>query len=420
MTDVLVRKMEEKGRELGLGRLGICRPSPSGHLDFYRAWLDRGFHGEMGYLSRTDSVLRRGDLRRTMEGVRSVVVVAQEYFQDDSPGVPEDRSRGVVARYARGEDYHQVLKGRLLDLLEWVRREAGAGQPPREVRGFAYVDTGPILERELAQRAGLGWFGKNTLLIHPRRGSYFFLGLLLLDLELPSTEAFREEHCGSCEACLDACPTGALLGRDGNGAPVMDAGRCISYLTIELRGPIPMGLRPAIGNRIFGCDICQEVCPWNRKYAEPSVEPAYRARRGPGDRQWSPSTGMGGTPTAGATRSDTDGPELVELMGLTEEAFSARFSGSPIKRAKRRGLLRNVAVALGNWGSREAVPALSRALDDPEPLIRGHAAWALGQILARVGIPGDGGFEVAEALLFRLHVEEDPWVEAELEVALRG
>jgi epoxyqueuosine reductase len=176
----------------------------------------------------------------------------------------------------------------------------------------------------------------------------------------------------------------------------MDARRCISYLTIELKGPIPLELRPLMGNRIFGCDICQEVCPWNLKFGKPSQEPAYESS------------------------FQTDGPSLVDLMVLSEEEFSIRFSGSPIKRAKRRGLLRNVAVALGNWGQSEAVPALARALDDPEPLIRGHSAWALGQILARVGIPGDGGFEVAEALLFRLFVEKDPWVEEEIDAALRG
>lgn len=385
-----------KTRNLGLDALGICRPDPSNHLTCYREWLARGFNGEMGYLAREDAVARRGDLRRTMAEVRSVVVVAQGYCQEDPPGVPEDRSRGVVARYARGEDYHDVLKGRMLDLLGWLRSEARETGLAEEVRGFAYVDTGPILERELARRGGLGWFGKNTMLIDPRRGSYFFLGTLLLDLELPLSEPFEEDRCGSCRACLDACPTGALLGRDGSGAPLMDARRCISYLTIELKGPIPSELRSGIRNRIFGCDICQECCPWNVKFAQASAEPAFQ-----------PSP-------------DTDGPALIELMGLTEEEFATRFSGSPIKRAKRRGFLRNVAVALGNWGGREAVPALARALDDPEPLIRGHAAWALGRILSSVGIPGDGGFEVAEALLFRLHVEDDPWVEEELEAALRG
>ena len=289
-----------------------------------------------------------------------------------------------------------MMKDRLHDLLAWLHREVKARKLGGGVRGFPYVDTGPILERELGVRAGLGWFGKNTMLLHPRRGSYFFLGLLLVDLPLPPDPPFAADRCGSCEACLRACPTGALLGRDESGAPVIDARRCISYLTIELKGPIPKELRPAMGNRIFGCDICQEVCPWNRKFARAGGESGYEA--GP----------------------DTDGPALVELMGLSDEEFGARFSGSPIKRAKRRGFLRNVAVALGNWGSRDAVPVLTQALDDPEPLVRGHAAWALGRILEKLGIPGDGGFVVSEALLGRLGVEEDGWVREELEAALRG
>jgi epoxyqueuosine reductase len=393
MTDSsrLSRSIKEEARRLGFDLLGITSPETSGHLAFLEEWLDLHYHGEMHYLEREDSLQRRADLRRTQESVRTVLVVGHDYYQEDPPGVPEDPSRGVVARYARGEDYHLVMKSRLEELRTWLEGEVG-----EPVEGRAYVDTGPILERELGQRAGLGWLGKNTMLIHPRRGSYFFLGILLLDLDLPTDPPFAADRCGSCVACLDACPTGALLGRNADGAPVMNARRCISYLTIELKGPIPRELRSSIGNRIFGCDICQEVCPWNRKFAEPSAEPAYRA--GP----------------------DTDGPALVALMGLTEDDFAARFSGSPVKRTKRRGLLRNVAVALGNWGAPEAVPVLIAALEDSEPLVRGHAAWALGEILGRAGIPGDGGFEVAEALLFRLHEEEDPWVEEELEAALRG
>ena len=398
----LLRRLERRAAESGLSLLGACSPGPSAHLSRYRAWLEQGFHGEMRYLDRRDAVARRGNLALTSPGVRAVLVLGQTYHQADPPGAPGDPSRGIVARYARGQDYHQVLKHRLEELLDWLREEAPSEGFASDIRGMAYVDTGPILERELAQRAGLGWFGKNTMLIHPRKGSYFFLGILLLDLDLPSTDPFARDHCGTCRACLEACPTGALLGREESGAPVMDARRCISYLTIELKGPIPTDLRAGIGNRIFGCDICQEVCPWNVKFAEPSKEPAYRA--GP----------------------DTDGPALVELMGLSDEEFSARFSGSPIKRAKRRGFLRNVAVALGNWLSAadhrppEAVEALLAALDDHEPLIRGHAAWALGEILARVGIPGDGGHVVAEALLGRLDVEEDEWVREELEAGLRG
>jgi epoxyqueuosine reductase len=396
MREEFSAALSREALRLGFSRFGISDGSPSQHMAVYRDWVDRKLHGDMGYLAREDSVARRGDLRLTMEEVRSVVVVAQEYFQEDPPGVPDDPSRGVVARYARGVDYHHLLKARLQELLAWSRAEVLQKGLAQELRGFAYVDTGPILERELAGQAGLGWFGKNTMLIHPRLGSYSFLGVLLLDLELPPTAPFGEDRCGSCQRCLDECPTGALLGRTAAGAPLMDARRCISFLTIENKGPIPRDLRKGLGNRIFGCDICQEVCPWNRKFAEVTSEASFMAG------------------------SDTDGPGLVELMGLSEEEFSVRFSGSPIKPAKRRGLLRNVAVALGNWGSREAVPVLVAALEDEEPLIRGHSAWALGRTLSRVGIPGDGGFEVAEALLFRLHEEEDPRVVEEIEEALRG
>jgi len=396
MMDRLVRDLRSEASRLGFQGLGICSPVKSHHLGLFRAWLDRSFHGEMAYLGRPDAVIRRGDLRGTMEDVRSLVVVSQNHYLPDSPGMPEDPARGVISRYARGEDYHDLLKDRLRELLGWLQKEAKRRRLAWKIRGLTYVDTGPILERELGERAGLGWFGKNTMLIHPKRGSHFFLGVLLLDLPFPPDAPFSRNYCGSCDRCLDACPTGALLGRDEEGAPIMDARRCISYLTIELKGPIPRDLRSRMGNRIFGCDICQEVCPWNGKFAEPTKETRFQA--GP----------------------DTDGPSLMELMGLSDDEFGARFSGSSIKRAKRCGFLRNVAVALGNWGSRDAVPVLARALDDSEPLIRGHAAWALGQILNRVGIPGDGGFEVAEALLFRLSVEEDSWVEKELEEALRG
>jgi len=391
---MLAEELRAEALRLGFQDAGIASPNPTDHGGVFMEWIRRGFQGEMGYLARPGAVTRRLDLRETMEDVRSVVVVTQNYFQPDSVGVPNDEARGVVARYARGEDYHYVMKGRLQELLGWIDGAAQSRGLAEEVKGFVYVDTGPILERELAERAGLGWFGKNTLLIHPKRGSYFFLGFLLLDLPLPVGTPLEIDRCGSCEACLDACPTGALLGRDEAGAPVMDARRCISYLTIELKGPIPRGLRQAVGNRIFGCDICEEICPWNHRFAQVGTEPAYRAS------------------------SDTDGPVLMDIMRLGNEEFATRFSGSPVKRAKRRGFLRNVAVALGNWGSREAVGVLAQALDDPEPLIRGHAAWALGRILDRVGMPGNGGYEVAEALLFRLDAEYDPWVEEELEMAL--
>jgi epoxyqueuosine reductase len=375
----VTERIRQKAREMGFGAVGFAPAHASAYGDAYARWIGEGMHGEMAYLAREDAVARRRDPAVLVPGARSAVVVAMEYFNADAePAAPADPSRGIVARYARNHDYHELMKGRLIALQDWIHAEL------LPVQGRAYVDTGAVLERELASRAGLGWFGRNTMLIQPRRGSYWFLGVILLDVELAYDEPFAKDHCGSCQACVSACPTGALLGRDETGAPRMDARRCISYLTIELRGPIPRELRPLIGNRVYGCDICQEVCPWNR-FATPSAEEAFLAREG------------------------LDGPSLVEWMTMTQEEFSARFKGSPIKRAKRRGLLRNVAVALGNWGSPEAVPALAVALNDEEPLVRGHAAWALGRV----------GTEAArQALRGRAEVEADAWVREELAAAL--
>jgi epoxyqueuosine reductase len=365
-----------RAREMGFGAVGVAPVRPSDYGDAYTRWIGDQMHGEMAYLAREDAVAKRRDPAVLVPGVRSAVVVAMEYYNADAH--PADPSRGIVARYARNLDYHELIKERLIALQDWINAEL------LPVRGRAYVDTGAVLERELAQRAGLGWAGRNTMLIQPRRGSYWFLGVILLDGELAYDAPFAKDHCGTCSACVDACPTSALLGRDEAGAPRMDARRCISYLTIELRGPIPRDLRPLIGNRVYGCDICQEVCPWN-SFATPSTEEAFLAREG------------------------LDGPSLIEWMTMTREEFSARFKGSPIKRAKRRGLLRNVAVALGNWGAPEAVPALAVALHDEEPLVRGHAAWALGRI----------GTEAArQALRGREEGEEDAWVREEIALAL--
>ena len=310
-----------------------------------------------------------------------MVVVGLEYLADPAPEADPVPGAGIVARYARGQDYHGVIERRLLTLLD---RIATSAEVP--VIGRAYVDTGPLLERELGSRAGLGWLGKNTMLIHPRRGSWFFLGALLLDLYLEPDEPFEGDHCGTCNRCLDACPTGALLGRDPSGAPVMDARRCLSYLTIEQRGPVPRELRPAIGDRIYGCDICQDVCPFNGpKFVRPTTEPAL------------------------LPRPETLRPRLIELMEMDEAGWNRFSRGTAIRRARRSGFLRNVAIALGNWGAPEAVPALVRALEDSEPLVRGHAAWALG----RIGTPG-----ARSALAKRLDAEADDWVRAELEAAL--
>jgi epoxyqueuosine reductase len=429
-------RLKAKAAELGFALVGIAGPELSRHTAFYRAWIERGAHGEMAYLERPDAVSRRADLHGTLPSVRSVVVVGHEYATDGRAGSVEDPAAGVIARYARGRDYHKVLDNKLRALLAWLREEERL-----DVQGRAYVDTGPILERELAQRAGLGWFGKNTMLIHPRRGSWFFLGCLLLDLPLLPDEPLAADHCGTCARCLEACPTGALLGRDAQGAPVMDATKCISYLTIEQRGAIPRELRARIGNRVFGCDICQEVCPFNQKFAEPAREPAFAARgpgelpigvepdgprgkgaaggrpevrRGdPGGRGAPPQLESSPPPGAAPWHPGTLSPKLIDLMAtaLDEPSWELFSRGSAIRRAGRAGFARNVAVALGNWGSEAAVPVLETALRDPEPIVRHHAAWALGRIRVATA---------AVALAQRLNAEADDFVRDEILLALNG
>lgn len=401
-SDTLRRGLEAEAAELGFSMVGVAAPDPSDHVPFYREWIEEGLHGEMEYLARKDAVARRADLSITLEGVRSVVVVAHEYYTKDDPDAVADPSRGIIARYARGADYHRVVKGKLKALGRWIDERVEGG-----VEARSYVDTGPILERELARRAGLGWFGRNTMLIHPKRGSYFFLGALLLDVDLEPSEPFQIDHCGSCHACLDACPTGALLGRDEHGAPVIDARRCISYLTIEHDGPIPEELRPLMGNRIYGCDICQEVCPFNVRFAEETAEPRYAAR-GPGELP----VGVEPDPSfPSAGHPGTASPPLQDLLAtaLDEAAWDSFSRGSALRRAGRSGFARNVCVALGNWASSEAVPSLACALSDPEPLVRGHAAWALGQ----VGSPA-----AVSALEERSEIESDSSVTQEISRAL--
>ncbi|MBA4157989.1 MAG: tRNA epoxyqueuosine(34) reductase QueG [Gemmatimonadetes bacterium] len=386
----LTARIRERAQELGFDAVGFAPLGRSEHGDAYARWVEAGHAGEMGYLAREDAVAKRRDPSLVLPGGRSAVVVAKGYSGEaEQPDALHDPSRAIFARYARGDDYHEILKPRLIELQEWIGREV------TPVGGRAYVDTGPVLERELAARAGLGWFGKNTMLIQPQRGSYYFLGVILLDVPLPADPPFEREHCGTCTRCLDGCPTGALLGRDASGAPRMDARRCISYLTIELKGPIPRELRPLIGNRIYGCDICQEVCPHNNtRFVQITSEEAFWPRQG------------------------VHGDRLIELMEMDQAEFARRFKNSPVKRAKRRGLLRNVAVALGNWGAPEAVPVLLAALQDDEPLIRGHAAWALGRIAFRSDCPPDAVSACIAAAERRLSGEKDEWVREELSLAL--
>lgn len=324
--------------ELGFDSCRIASAAAPRHAEEFRAWLRDGAAGEMEWLER--GAEKRGDPDKILPGVRSIVVVALNYWQGAQPG----RQRtGRIARYAWGDDYHDVMLEKLEKLNAFLTELGG--------RQKSYVDTGPILERDHAAAAGIGWHGKSTMLIDSKLGTWFFLGEILTTLEL-EPDSSQTARCGSCTRCITACPTGAIT-----AAHRLDARRCISYLTIELKGSIPIELRPLIGDRIYGCDDCLEVCPWNR-FATASRETRFEAR---------PFIGM----------------RLRDYLALDDAKFRELFRRSPIKRIKRRGFLRNVCVALGNVGDERDLPALRRAAADPEPLIAEHAGWAIRQIETR-------------------------------------
>lgn len=370
----LTQQIQRRAHELGFALVGITPAERSQTLQRYRAWLENGYAGEMDYLER--HLPLKEDPRRLLAEAKSVISLAMNYYTLDPPELlAADPGRGQISRYAWGDDYHEVIRERLRQLVEFIRQRFAETEPDCRI----CVDTAPILEREYAQKARLGWIGKNTNLINWRSGSWYFLAEVLVNVQLtPTTEPLRGT-CGTCTRCIEACPTDAIVAPN-----VLDSRLCISYLTIELKDSIPAELRPKMGNLIFGCDICQEVCPWNRK-ATPTTESAFYPREG------------------------NLAPALLSLVNMTQAEFSSRFKGSPIKRAKRRGFLRNVLVAIGNWGARKALPALEIALSDGEPLVRSHAAWAVGQI---------GGETAAKLLQTRLVVEEEPEVIAEIQGAL--
>jgi epoxyqueuosine reductase len=375
MSDKRELKIEIKAeaRRLGFDLVGVTSPDPPPHLDVYKRWLQLGRNGEMKYLERVNTVERRSDPRKILPQCRSILVVGINYARDKGVG-PEPTLK--IASYALGEDYHEVLPSRLQVLCDFIERKTGSTLVHR-----IYTDTGPILERELAQRAGLGWIGKNTCLINPERGSYFLLGEILIGLELEPDQPFEKDHCGSCTRCIEACPTGCIL-----PDRTLDASKCLSYLTIEQKGVIPQELRSSMGSWIFGCDICQQVCPWNLRFARPTRESSF------------------------FPRSFLDHCSLEDFLSLTEESFREKLRGSPLKRPKLSGILRNAAVVAGSNGDTNLVHSLEKLLKgNPQALVRAHAAWALGRI---------GGERTLSVLGESYTMESDPTVREEIRSAL--
>jgi len=330
----LKQAIKDKARQLGFILAGVAAPEPPEHYHVFEQWLAQDHHCTMDYLDSERSRSRRADPKQILPECRSILILALPYTP-----VSKNRSSALnIAAYALGDDYHDVIPPRLQQIVEFIEELVGHPIPNR-----FYTDTGPILERELAQRAGLGWVGKNSMLIHPQAGSTFLLAEILLALDLEPDEPFPTDHCGTCTRCLDACPTQCILPNR-----TLDARRCISFLTIENKGSIPEDLREPIGNWVFGCDICQQVCPWNRfsAPADPALTPAIAL------------------------------PTRTEDLLLLSSEFNQRFKRSPIKRAKRRGLLRNLAVAVGNSGNKKDLSILEKFVQDEEPLVHEHAQWA--------------------------------------------
>lgn len=351
-NSILKEAIAQRALELGFDLCRFTTAAPPESAPHFHQWIESQRHGEMGYLQR--NAHKRVDPNAVLPGARTIVTLAASYHvtptrsSANSPGQTE--YSGVIARYARYRDYHDVLAERLRQLTGFIGELGG-----KKHRSLWYVDTGPLLERDLAQRAGIGFIGKHTNLISRELGNWFFLAEIITTVELAPDEP-EKNRCGNCIRCISACPTGAIT------APFrLDARRCISYLTIELKGSIPEHLRPAIGNRIYGCDDCLAACPWNRFAKQAHMMSEYAI-------------------------AGFDQPELIELLSLDDAGFKQRFRGTPMLRTKRRGILRNVCVALGNVGDADAIPALSAAAEDPEPLIAEHAFWAIAQIESRVGV----------------------------------
>ena len=360
--------IKEKARQLGFTLAGVTSSEPPSHYEVFETWLNTGHHGTMNYLAEERNRTRRADPKQVLPECKSILVLGIPYsfyrqereerkekdFRNLS-GLSDLRGSkkdvGQIASYALGADYHDIIPPRLQSIVEFIEEQVGHPIPNRY-----YTDTGPILERDLAQRAGLGWIGRNSMLINPKAGSYFLLAEILLGIELEPDSPIVTDHCGTCTRCIEACPTECILPNR-----TLDARRCISYLTIELKDDIPLELRPLMNDWVFGCDICQQVCPWNR--FSPPADPAFESK----------------IPLPVLTLRHNAQGGASDLL-LTPVEFNQRFKSSPIKRTKRRGYLRNLAVAVGNNGDENDIPILEKALQDNEPMVRDHAKWAIEKL----------------------------------------
>ena len=361
--------------EMGFGLFGVTNPNPPNHLNVYEDWLRQDRHGTMNYLASERALQGRKDPELILEGCASILVLGTNYLPP-SPHAADEYSQARVAAYALGDDYHETLLDRMEKLIEALEDEFGG-----PIRNKTYTDTGPILERELAQRAGLGWIGKNTCLIHPRKGSYFLLGEIFLDIPLAPDEPITVDHCGSCTRCIEACPTYCIL-----SDRTLDASRCISYLNIEHRGEISVDLRLSMEDWVFGCDICQQVCPWNIRFSEETHDSTFEPR------------------------PFLNSPSPSNFLSLEQEEYQEVFKRSPLKRAKRNGLLRNAAIVAANQTDGESVSHLVKILfKGDEGWLRSQAAWSLGQI---------GGEDAVKGLQEGLAREAEPPVRREIHAAL--
>ncbi len=364
----LSKSIKEKALEIGFDLVGISSVGSFPENQFYKEWLARGFAGEMKYMEKEPQ--KRENVRGVLPEAKSVISCGLNYNTDYPYSIREnDGRKGWISRYAWGDDYHKVIKDKLLLLLEFIKRIS-----PEETKARIYADTGPVLDRVYGKYSGMGWFGKNTCIINQKIGSWIFIGEIVTNLELECDNPVTD-RCGTCTRCIDSCPTGAIL-----ESYVLDSRLCISYLTIELQEKIPVELRDRIGNNVFGCDICQDVCPWNRK-AKTTNEPSFQPRDG------------------------LYNPELSSLVKLSEEDFRRIFKGNPIKRARRKGFFKNILVVMGNSGSKEFIPDIKESLNDEDPTVRAHAAWALSKL------EGENSYKT---LSDRLDIESDSIVREEI------